>query len=414
MFFRRRRITPLADRGPLRVMFVITSMPVGGMEALLVELIRRLDRSRFEPELCCLKYLDVLGEALAEEIPVFTGLLKHKYDFAVLWRLKKLMRQRRIDAVVTVGAGDKMFWGRLAGRLAGVPVICSALHSTGMPDRVELLNRLLAPLTDAFIGVAETQGRYLAEGEGCPAAKVRVIPNGVDVEKFHPRWPVASLQGEFCFAPGTPVVGIVAALRPEKNHELFLQAAKLIHQALPTTKFLVIGDGPRRAELECFARDLGLNEAVRFTGTRGDVPEMLSLVDVILLTSHMEANPASILEAMACEKPVVATRVGSVPETVLDGRTGYLVPPGDAYELARLTLDLLCHPDHAALLGRAGREHVIAHWSVDRMVKGYQDLIADLYEKKAVGSGQRAVGSKDLSQRRPVNSDKLSSDRERT
>ena len=80
---------------------------------------------------------------------------------------------------------------------------------------MELLNRLLAPLTDAFIGVAEPHGRYLAEGEGCPAAKVRVIPNGVDVEKFHPRWPVASLQGEFCLAPGTPVVGIVAALRPE-------------------------------------------------------------------------------------------------------------------------------------------------------------------------------------------------------
>jgi glycosyltransferase involved in cell wall biosynthesis len=326
--------------------------------------------------------------------------------------LKKLMRDRRIDAVVTVGAGDKMFWGRLAGRLAGLPVICSALHSTGMPDRVELLNRLLAPLTDAFIGVAKTQGRYLAEKEGCPADKLRVISNGVDVEKFHPRWPVASLQEEFCLAPGTPVVGIVAALRPEKNHELFLQAAKLVHEALPTAKFLVIGDGPRRAELECYARDLGLNEAVRFTGTRGDMAEMLSLVDVILLTSHMEANPASILEAMACEKPVVATRVGSLPETVLDGQTGYLVPPGDAYELAGRTLDLLCHPDHAALLGRAGREQVIAHWSVDQMVKGYQDLITDLYEKKAVGSGRLTVGSKDWSQRLPADSEKFSSDRE--
>jgi glycosyltransferase involved in cell wall biosynthesis len=396
------------------VMFVITSMPVGGMESLLVELIRHLDRSRFEPELCCLKNLDVLGEALADEIPVFTGLLKHKYDFAVLWRMKRLLRKRRIDALVTIGAGDKMFWGRLAGRLAGVPVICSALHSTGIPDRVELLNRLLAPLTDAFIGVAETQGRHLAENEGCPAAKVQVIPNGVDVEKFHPRWPVAPLQDEFRLAPGTPVVGIVAALRPEKNHELFLQAAKLIHQALPITKFLIIGDGLRRAELERMARELDLNEAVRFAGTRADVPEMLSLVDVILLTSQMEANPASILEAMACEKPVVATRVGSVPETVLDGRTGYLVPPGDAYEIARRTLDLLCHPDHAAVLGRAGREQVILHWSVDRMVKGYQDLIADLYEKKATGRGKETVGSKDRTRRRPVDSTKFNSDWEPT
>ena len=139
------------DRGPLRVMFVITSMPVGGAETLLVELIRRLDRGRFSPELCCLKCFDPLGKLLAEEIPAFTGLLAHKYDFAVLWRLVRLMRRRRIDAVVTVGAGDKMFWGRLAAWLVGVPVICSALHSAGLPDHVELPNRLLAPMTDAFI-----------------------------------------------------------------------------------------------------------------------------------------------------------------------------------------------------------------------------------------------------------------------
>ena len=99
----------------------------------------------------------------------------------------RLMRQRRIDAVVTVGTGgDKMFWGRLAGWLAGVPVICSALHSTGLPDHVELPNRLLAPLTDAFIAVAEPHGRYLAEHEGCPAKKIRVIPNGVDVRAVPP------------------------------------------------------------------------------------------------------------------------------------------------------------------------------------------------------------------------------------
>ncbi|MCX7669269.1 MAG: glycosyltransferase, partial [Anaerolineae bacterium] len=133
-------------------MFVITCMPVGGAETLLVALVRGMDRSRFEPELCCLKYLGPLGETLAAEIPAFTGLLAHKYDFAVLGRLTRLMRQRQIEAVVTVGTGgDKMFWGRLAGWLAGVPVICSALHSTGLPDHVEWPNRLLAPITDAFI-----------------------------------------------------------------------------------------------------------------------------------------------------------------------------------------------------------------------------------------------------------------------
>ena len=133
-----------------------------------------MDRQRFSPELCCLKRFDRLGEALSREVPAFTGLLSQKYDFTVLWRLTRLMRRRRIDAVVTVGTGgDKMFWGRLAGWLSGVPVICSALHSTGLPDHVEFSNRLLAPLTDAFIAVAEPHGRYLAEHEGCPARKSR-------------------------------------------------------------------------------------------------------------------------------------------------------------------------------------------------------------------------------------------------
>jgi glycosyltransferase involved in cell wall biosynthesis len=372
----------LEDRGPLRVMFVVTSMPVGGAETLLVELIRRLDRSRFSPELCCLKYLGPLGEVLADEVPTHSGLSAHKYDFRVLWRLARRMRERRIDAVVTVGPGDKMFWGRLAGWFSGVPVICSALHSTGLPDHVELFNRLLAPITDAFIAVAEPHARYLAEHEGCPAGKVRVIPNGVDVERFHPRWPSRSLREQLRLPERAPVAGIVAALRPEKNHELFLRSAALVRQQLPEAQFLVVGDGPRRAELERLARQWPLAYAVHFLGTRSDVAELLSLMDVLVLTSHMESNPVSILEAMASEKPVVATRVGSVPETVLDGKTGYLVAPGDAEGLAARIVELLPNRQLAARMGRAGREHVIAHWSVERMVAGYQDLLGDVYAAK--------------------------------
>ena len=146
MFWRRRPENRLDGRGPLRVMFVITSMNVGGAETLLVELVRRLDRRRFLPELCCLKGPGPLGEMMAKEVPVHHDLLRRKTDVGVLWRLAQLFKRRGIDAVVTVGAGDKMFWGRLAARLAGVPVVASALHSTGWPDRVQLANRLLAPV----------------------------------------------------------------------------------------------------------------------------------------------------------------------------------------------------------------------------------------------------------------------------
>lgn len=373
-------------------MFVITCMPVGGAETLLVELVRRLDRSRFTPELCCLKYLGPLGEVLAQEIPAHTGLLAHKYDFAVWRRLTRLLRSRRIDAVVTVGTGgDKMFWGRLAAWRAGVPVICSALHSTGLPDHVEWPNRLLAPITDAFIAVAEPHGRYLTEHEGCPARKVRVIPNGVDVDRFRPRWPNPTLRAAFGLSEGAPVAGIVAALRPEKNHALFLQAAARVHQAIPEAQFLVVGDGPERACLEQLTGELGLREQVRFVGTRSDVPEALALVDVLALTSTMEANPVSILEAMACEKPVVATRVGSVPETVLEGRTGLLAPPGDAEAIAAHLIRLFRDPAQAAALGRAGREHVLGHWSVERMVEGYQELLSEIYRSKDPRPARRRV-----------------------
>jgi glycosyltransferase involved in cell wall biosynthesis len=404
MFRFHRNLIPREDRGPLRVMFVITCMPVGGAETLLVELIRRLDRSELLPELCCLKHLGPLGEALSNEIPAFTGLLGHKYDFAVLGRLVRLLRRQRVDAVVTVGTGgDKMFWGRLAGWLAGVPVLCSALHSTGLPDHVELPNKLLAPITDAFIAVAESHGRYLAGHEGCPAGKVRVIPNGVDTDTFLPRRPDPALRAAMLLPPRAPVAGIVAALRPEKNHELFLRSAALIRQEVPEARFLVVGDGPERDKLQRLAAEWSLADCVHFLGTRRDVPQVLALVDVFMLTSRMEANPVSILEAMASGKPVVATRVGSVPETVLHGRTGYLVAPGDsgvAGELAARVVELFRNPDRALAMGRAGREHVVAHWSIRQMVRGYQDLILEIYQSKCrkrrvVGSEQeQVVGSR--------------------
>jgi len=405
MLLRHRKLIPLEDRGPLRVMFIITCMPTGGAETLLVELIRRLDRERFVPELCCLKYRGPLGDVLAEEVPTWTGLLSHKYDFAVLGRLRRLLRRRRIDAVLTVGTGgDKMFWGRLAAWLQGVPVICSWLHSTGLPDCVELPNRLLSPVTDAFIGVAEPHGRYLAEHEGCPASKVRVIPNGVDTERFRPRWPDKRLRKQLGLKKETPVVGIVAALRPEKRHDLFLRCATRILGQVPAARFLIVGDGPARKRLESLLTDLGLNESVRLLGSRRDVPELLALFDVMLLTSEMESNPVSILEAMATEKPVVAPRVGSVPETVLDGKTGRLFPPGNVEAASAAVIELLGNPRQAAAMGRAGREHVLAHGSIDRMVHGWEDLISSLYQAKSADQrpavrtappdGQKTAGSR--------------------
>ena len=365
------------------MLFLITSMPVGGAEVLLMNLVRRMDRERFQPEICCLKEPGPLGTLLAEEIPVHSQLLTSKYDVRVLGRLKRLIQQRKIDAVITVGAGDKMFWGRLAAWRAGVPVVFSALHSTGWPDGIDRLNRWITPLTDRFIAVARRHGRYLVEMEGLPTSKVVVIPNGVDTERFHPS-PVAreAVRRDLRLHADVPVFGIVAALRREKNHLLFLRAAAMIHQALPDARFLIVGDGPQRKPLELAVASAGLRDSVLMLGTRDNIPDLLSAMDVFVLTSRIEANPVSILEAMATGLPVVASRVGSIPETVEEGTTGYLVDFADAADFARKCVHLAVHPEIAQALGANGRQAVAGHWSLDCMVNGYEQLIEEVYRQK--------------------------------
>lgn len=366
---------------PLRVLFLLTSMPVGGAETLLVNLVRRLDRRRFAPEIVCLKEPGPLGEMLSAEVPVHGYLLACKYDLRILPRLMRLMRRPSVDAVITVGAGDKMFWGRIAAHLAGVPVVASALHSTGWPDGVGRLNRLLTCWTDAFIGVADAHAAHLVSNEGFPAAKVNTIYNGVDCDRFVPQ-DASEVRRELGIAVGAPVVGILAALRPEKNHELFLAGAKSIREAVPEAEFVVIGDGPQRAELEGLAAELGLANAVHFVGSRSDVPALLAACDVVALTSHNEASPVSILEALACGVPVVASDVGSVRETVVDGETGRLFPAGDQAAFVDATVALLQSPAERRRLGAEGRRRVVARWSLDAMVRGYEQLIERIYAKK--------------------------------
>jgi glycosyltransferase involved in cell wall biosynthesis len=366
---------------PLRVLFLTTSMPIGGAETLLVNLVRRLDRRRFAPEIVCLKEKGPLGEELAAEMPVHSGLLASKYDLAILPRLWKLMRHPQADAVITVGAGDKMFWGRLAAKLAGVPVVASALHSTGWPDGVGRLNRLLTRWTDAFIGVADAHARHLVEGEGFPAEKVHTIYNGVDCERFAPQDATAVRQ-ELGITDDAPIVGILAALRPEKNHELFLQGARKILDQVPATQFLIIGDGPRRQELEAVAANLGVAESTHFLGSRSDIPALLAACDVVALTSHNEAAPVSILEALSTGVPVVSANVGSVKETVIAEETGRLFPPGDVAAYAQNVIELLANPTARRCMGAEGRRRVMARWSLQAMVRGYEQLIEGIYTSK--------------------------------
>lgn len=381
--------TPSSNPKKLRIKFVITSMPVGGAETLLLNLIRRLDPSAFSAEVICLKEPGVLGLELAHEVPVHGRLLASKWDVSIAWRLARLFRKSPTDAVITVGAGDKMFWGRLAAKLAGVPVICSALHSTGWPDGVGRLNRLLTSITDAFIACAPPHAEYLARHEGFPASRVFTIPNGVDVNRFSPnRAQRAWLSAELGLPENVQLVGIVAALRPEKNHAQFVEAGRELLRQHPATHFVVVGDGPMRAEIDNLISTHGLNAHFHLLGNRSDTERIYAGLDVFCLTSQNEANPVSILEALSSGVPVVAPDVGSISETVQPGHTGFLTRPLSWESTADAIAQLLCNPQMARGMGLAGRQLVRDHWSLEVMVSGYESLVASLYNAKAVAAGQ--------------------------
>jgi glycosyltransferase involved in cell wall biosynthesis len=371
---------------PLRTVFVITSMPVGGAETLLVNLIRHFRRTHIDPSIVCLKERGPLGEEIAKEVSVTQSWIRSKFDIGVAFRLAKHFRQESIDAVVTVGAGDKMFWGRIAAKLAGVPVVCSALHSTGWPDGVGKLNRYLTSITDAFIGVAKPHGQFLIDFEKFPPNKVVVIPNGVDTNRFIPNPEVrVDVCKELGLSTDCSLIGIVAALRSEKNHELFVRVAKRIVSQRSDSHFLIIGDGPERQAIETLVRELGLTNHVHLLGSRSDTPRLLAALDVFALTSHNEASPVSILEALSCEVPVVASRVGSISESVLDQWNGFTAEPGNEEEFARRILEILSDRDFAKQLGQNGRQHVVQNGSLNNMVNQYEELLHRIFALKSLG-----------------------------
>ncbi len=368
---------------PLKAIFVITSMPVGGAETLLVNLLRKFRPSHIVPSVACLKGKGPLGEEIASEFSVTEHWLTSKYDLRVLPRLACHMRKEKFDAMISVGAGDKMFWGRLAARLASVPVICSALHSTGWPDGVGKMNRWLSPITDAFIAVAKPHGQFLTEFEKFPASKVVVIPNGVDTNRFQPNSESRQeVRSELGLASSTPIIGIVAALRPEKNHTLFVNAASKVLAKFPRAHFVIIGDGPERPNIENAIASLGIEKKVSLLGTRSDIPRLLAAMDVFALTSHNEASPVSILEALSCGVPVVSTRVGSITESVHDQWNGFSVEPGDIDAVADRIQFLLWNKSTAEMMGGNGREHVQSNGSLETMVEMYEHLIHSIFDRK--------------------------------
>jgi glycosyltransferase involved in cell wall biosynthesis len=222
--------------------------------------------------------------------------------------------------------------------------------------------------------VAEVQRERYLRTSGVGAAHVETVPNGVETSLYRlDPGARARLRMELDLADETPLFVTVAMLRPGKGVQHLLEAAALLRGRAPEARWLIVGDGPERAELEDHARALGLANVAQFLGTRLDVAALLAAADVYVHPSLFEALPMSVLEAMAASLPVVATRVGGVPELVAEGQTGLLVPAQRADALADAMARML-DPGRRAAMGAAGRVWVEQHASTETMLDRLQDL----------------------------------------
>lgn len=386
----------------IKVLRVIARLNIGGPAIHVVLLSAGLDRARFESLL-------VSGSENPGEGSMLDYALSHGVQPAIipeivgefslgprelkaLVRLYRLMRRERPQVVHTHTA-KAGFVGRLAARLACVPVVVHTFHGHVLhgyygPRKTQLLRRMeraLAGLSDCLITVSEQVKRDLVTYGVAAADYIRVISLGLELDPFlkSDRYHGA-FRRELQLKGLERLVGIVGRIFPIKNHHLFLDAAALVAREDPAARFVIVGDGILRPELERHAREIGIADRVIFTGWRRDLPDIYADLHVLTVTSNNEGTPVSAIEAMAAGCPVVATRVGGLPDLISEGKTGYLVPPGNASAVATTVLRVLHQPEMARCMGETARQVARERFSAPRLISDMEQLYLELLGRKRV------------------------------
>lgn len=357
----------------IRVARIITRLNIGGPSIQAMLLTQRLDASRYEsllvsgvaaPEEGDMTMLRPLDGVSPLTLPELGRAISPVPDLAALVRLVRLLGRFRPHIVHTHMAKAGLI-GRVAARLAGVPVVVHTFHGNVLRgyfgsarSRLFLqLERGLACASTRVIAISARQAQEIVDLGIAPRDRIAEIPLGLDLAPFLSA-PHGRFRAELGITAEVPLVGIVARLVPIKAIDVFLAAAALVRARVPEATFAVVGDGELRGELVARARALGLDPHVRFLGWRADLPSIYRDLDVLALTSRNEGTPVSVIEALASECAVVATAVGGVPDLIEDGATGLLAREGDPAGIADRIVELLSDPDRRLMLGRHGRGSV--------------------------------------------------------
>ena len=349
-----------------KVALVIGQLTAGGAEGQVAVLCRGLrDSGRFAPIVYCLSERTEPYGPLIEA----AGVPLRAIGGGRLARLRRLRQWLDADRVDVVHAwlliANAYAW--LANRGTDRPLVTSARNCKRQGRALDWLNRRAFAASDAIVTNSLQVAEYIACEYGAPRHRIRIIPNGIDTERFHPR------DGGAAEDAG-PIVA-AGRLVEQKNHALFLRAAAGLARLVPEAQFVIAGDGPLRGGLEEQARQMGIADRVQFTGERRDIDVLLRAGSILWLTSRWEGMPNIVLEAMASGLPVIATDVGGTRELIRSGVDGFVVPEGDAGGFVRHSQELL-QPAIRRLFAAAARARA-EEFSTARMVSALSQLYDD-------------------------------------
>ncbi len=373
---RHRRIHRSKSHPRPRILQLLATGGNGGAQESYSGLLLRLDRSAYEIRALSLSS----GSAVQRlrRLGIEVEVIVEADDKAAVRELASYLRREEIDLLHAHMYRAEVIGAR-AAVAAGTPVVMATVHSSRVRSATDVATlAALTPVMDRLIvPSASIAAKVRAEGRG--GAAFTVVPNGVDLARFDLPLTARALRHEFGIPHGAPLLGVVARLEPEKGHRYLIEAMPAILRGAPETWMVIVGEGSLDAELRAQAAALPAPapERIVFTGRREDVAAITGEIDVAVLPSLREAQGISILEAMARRRPVVASAVGGIPEVLTDGLDGLLVPPADAAALAEASIRLACSPELRRQLGEAGRATVEARFSLDAMVRRYEEIYGE-------------------------------------
>jgi glycosyltransferase involved in cell wall biosynthesis len=377
----------------ISVLHFSSTLARGGVEEHILTLLRGLDRSRFRLYLVCTPLVArLIRNDLPSDVRVFPLCLRKPYQVSEALRLARFIRENKIDILHSHLFYSSLFASPIA-KACGVSLTIETPHIRehwrhGLLKSHFFVDRFVGHLVDRYIAVSQANARYLIEEKKLPRSKIRVIRNGCDIRHFNPRNTAPpGMKSSLGFEEDDPILLVLGRLESQKGHCFLLTALQKILDEFPKTKLVCLGEGSLRRKLEEMSRDLRLEHAVRFVGFQANVADWLALADVTVLPSLYEGLPIAALESLAAGRPVVASSVDGTIEVVLHGKTGFTVPPEDSDRLAEGVLRLLRNPELRCILGQAGRQWVLDHFTVEQQIRQTEQFYLEAFVQKVTKIG---------------------------